>query len=141
DVGRCINPLIVHGQTHGAITQGIGQAMWERCYIEPDSGQPLIGSFMDYGMPRAGVLPAFKTEVAGVVSPSNPPGTKAGGQGGRPAAPAVIVSAIVDALRDYGVHNIKMPATPYSIWKTIQDAKKSMSASMPAKTVAKSGRT
>jgi len=141
DVGRCINPLIVHGQTHGAIAQGIGQAMWERCYIEPDSGQPLIGSFMDYGMPRADVLPAFKTEIAEVLSPTNPLGIKAGGEGGTTAAPAVIVSAIVDALRDFGVHNITMPATPYSIWKTIQDAKKSMSASMPAKTGAKPGRT
>jgi aerobic carbon-monoxide dehydrogenase large subunit len=124
DVGRCINPLIVHGQTHGAIAQGIGQAMWERCYIEPDSGQPLIGSFMDYGMPRADTLPPFKTEIAEVLSPTNPLGIKAGGEGGTTAAPAVIVSAIVDALRDYGVRDIKMPATPYSIWKTIQDAKR-----------------
>jgi aerobic carbon-monoxide dehydrogenase large subunit len=123
DVGRCINPLIVHGQTHGAIAQGIGQAMWERCYIEPDSGQPLIGSFMDYGMPRADTLPPFKTEIAEVLSPTNPLGIKAGGEGGTTAAPAVIVSAIVDALRDYGVRDIKMPATPYNIWKTIQDAK------------------
>jgi aerobic carbon-monoxide dehydrogenase large subunit len=123
DVGRCINPLIVHGQTHGAIAQGIGQAMWERCYIEPDSGQPLIGSFMDYGMPRADALPSFRTEIAEVLSPTNPLGIKAGGEGGTTAAPAVIVSAIVDALRDYGVRDIKMPATPYSIWKTIQDAK------------------
>jgi carbon-monoxide dehydrogenase large subunit len=122
DVGRCINPLIVHGQTHGAIAQGIGQAMWERCHIEPDSGQPLIGSFMDYGMPRADVLPPFKTEIAEVLSPTNPLGIKAGGEGGTTAAPAVIVSAIVDALRDYGVRDIKMPATPYNIWKTIQDA-------------------
>jgi carbon-monoxide dehydrogenase large subunit len=111
--------------------------MWERCYVEPDSGQPLIGSFMDYGMPRADVLPAFKTEIAQVLSPTNPLGIKAGGEGGTTAAPAVIVSAIVDALRDFGVHNIKMPATPYSIWKTIQEAK----ANMPAKTSTKSGRT
>jgi aerobic carbon-monoxide dehydrogenase large subunit len=123
DVGRCINPLIVRGQTHGAIAQGIGQAMWERCYIEPDSGQPLIGSFMDYGMPRADTLPPFKTEIAEILSPTNPLGIKAGGEGGTTAAPAVIVSAIVDALRDYGVRDIKMPATPYNIWKTIQDAK------------------
>ena len=60
DVGRCINPLIVDGQTHGAIAQGVGQAMWERCYVEPDSGQPLVGSLMDYGMPRADTLPAFR---------------------------------------------------------------------------------
>ena len=103
DVGRCINPLIVHGQTHGAIVQGIGQAMWEQCYIEPDSGQPLIGSLMDYGLPRADALPSFRTEIAEVLSPTNPLGIKAGGEGGTTAAPATIISAIVDALRDCGV--------------------------------------
>ena len=123
DVGRCINPLIVHGQTHGGIVQGIGQAMTEQCYVEPDSGQPLIGSLMDYGLPRADTVPPFKTEIAEVLSPTNPLGIKAGGEGGTTGAPAVIVSAIVDALRDYGVRDIKMPATPYNIWKTIQDAK------------------
>jgi carbon-monoxide dehydrogenase large subunit len=123
DVGRCINPLIVHGQTHGAIAQGIGQAMWEQCYVEPDSGQPLVGSLMDYGMPRADTVPAFKTEIAEVLSPTNPLGIKAGGEGGTTAAPAVVVGAIVDALRDYGVRDIKMPATPYNVWKAIQNAK------------------
>ena len=123
DVGRCINPLIVHGQTHGAIAQGVGQALWERCYVEPDSGQPLIGSLMDYGMPRADTLPAFRTEIAEVLSPTNPLGIKAGGEGGTTAAPAVVISAIVDALRDYGVRHVDMPATPYNVWKTIQDAK------------------
>jgi aerobic carbon-monoxide dehydrogenase large subunit len=123
DVGRCINPLIVHGQTHGAIVQGIGQALWEQCYVEPDSGQPLIGSLMDYGLPRADAVPPFTTEIAEVLSPTNPLGIKAGGEGGTTAAPAVIVSAIVDALRDYGVRDIKMPATPYKIWQTIQEAK------------------
>ena len=117
DVGRCINPLIVHGQTHGGIAQGVGQAMWEQCYIEPDSGQPLIGSLMDYGMPRADTMPSFKTEIAEVLSPTNPLGIKAGGEGGTTGAPAVVVSAIVDALRDYGVRDITMPATPYNIWR------------------------
>ena len=78
---------------------------------------------MDYGLPRADALPAFRTEIAQVLSPTNPLGIKAGGEGGTTAAPAVIVSAIVDALAPYGVTNIKMPATPYNIWKTIQDAK------------------
>ncbi len=123
DVGRCINPLIVHGQTHGAIAQGIGQAMGEQCYVEPDSGQPLVGSLMDYAVPRADTLPSFRTEIAEVLSPTNPLGIKAGGEGGTTAAPAAIVGAIVDALRDYGVRDIKMPATPYNIWRTIQDAK------------------
>ena len=123
DVGRCINPLIVDGQTHGAITQGIGQALWERIVVDPDSGQPFTGSFMDYGMPRAHLLPSYATEIVEVLSPTNPLGIKAGGEGGTTAAPAVIVSAIVDALKPYGVLNIDMPATPYRIWQTIQDAK------------------
>jgi carbon-monoxide dehydrogenase large subunit len=123
DVGRCINPLIVDGQTHGAIAQGIGQAMWEQCCIDPGSGQPLVGSLMDYGIPRADTLPAFKTEIAEVLSPTNPLGIKAGGEGGTTAAPAVVISAIVDALRDYEVQAIKMPATPYNVWRAIQDSK------------------
>jgi len=123
DVGRCINPLIVDGQTHGAIVQGVGQAMWEHVHFDPASGQPLSGSLMDYGMPRADLLPSFTTHIAEVLSPTNPLGIKAGGEGGTTAAPAVIVSAIVDALRDFGVRDIKMPATPYRIWKLIRDGK------------------
>jgi carbon-monoxide dehydrogenase large subunit len=124
DVGRCINPLIVHGQTHGAITQGVGQALSEVCYLEADSGQPLIGSLMDYGLPRADTVPPFNIEIAEVLSPTNPLGIKAGGEGGTTAAPAAVISAIVDALRDYRVGDIKMPATPYSVWRAIQDAER-----------------
>ncbi len=123
DVGRCINPLIVHGQTHGGIAQGVGQAMWEQCYVEPSSGQPLTGSFMDYGMPRSDKLPSFKAEIVEVLSPTNPLGIKAGGEGGTTPALAVIVSGIVDALRDCGITDVTMPATPYTIWQAIQDAK------------------
>jgi carbon-monoxide dehydrogenase large subunit len=123
DVGRCINPLIVHGQTHGAIAQGVGQAMSEQVYLDPDSGQPLTGSLMDYAMPRADTLPAFAVEIAEVLSPTNPLGIKAGGEGGTTAAPAVVVSAILDALRPLGVREIAMPATPYAIWSAIQKAK------------------
>ncbi len=123
DVGRCINPLIVHGQTHGGIAQGVGQAMWEQCYTEPSSGQPLCGSFMDYGMPRSDKLPSFKAEIVEVHSPTNPLGIKAGGEGGTTPALAVIVSAIVDALAEYGVRDITMPATPFAVWQAIQDAK------------------
>jgi carbon-monoxide dehydrogenase large subunit len=123
DVGRCINPLIVHGQTHGAIAQGVGQAMSEQIYLDPDSGQPLTGSLMDYAMPRADTLPAFAVKIAEVLSPTNPLGIKAGGEGGTTAAPAVVVSAILDALRPLRVREIKMPATPYAIWSAIQKAK------------------
>jgi carbon-monoxide dehydrogenase large subunit len=125
DVGRCINPLIVHGQTHGAIAQGVGQAMSEQIYLDPDSGQPLTGSLMDYAMPRADTLPAFAVEIAEVLSPTNPLGIKAGGEGGTTAAPAVVVSGILDALRPLGVREIAMPATPYAIWSAIQKAKQS----------------
>jgi carbon-monoxide dehydrogenase large subunit len=123
DVGRCINPLIVHGQTHGAIAQGVGQAMSEQIYLDPDSGQPLTGSLMDYAMPRADTLPAFAVEIAEVLSPTNPLGIKAGGEGGTTAAPAVVISGILDALRPLGVREIAMPATPYAIWSAIQKAK------------------
>jgi carbon-monoxide dehydrogenase large subunit len=123
DVGRCINPLIVHGQTHGAIAQGVGQAMWEQMFLDPESGQPLTGSLMDYGMPHADTLPPFRTEIAEVLSPTNPLGIKAGGEGGTTAAPAVIVSAITDALRGLGVRDIAMPATPFNVWAAIRAAK------------------
>ncbi|HXW49200.1 MAG TPA: xanthine dehydrogenase family protein molybdopterin-binding subunit, partial [Xanthobacteraceae bacterium] len=127
DVGRCINPLIVHGQTHGAIAQGVGQAMSEQIYLDPDSGQPLTGSLMDYAMPRADTLPRFDVEIAEVLSPTNPLGIKAGGEGGTTAAPAAVVSGILDALREVGVRDIPMPATPYAIWSVIQKTRKSTS--------------
>ena len=122
DVGRAINPLIVHGQTHGAIVQGLGQAMVEACVLDPENGQTLTGSLMDYGMLRAGDLPAFKVELNEVPSPTNPLGIKAGGEGGTTSAPAVFISAVVDALKAYGITDIKMPATPFAIWQAIQDA-------------------
>lgn len=121
DVGRCINPLIVDGQTHGAIAQGVGQAIGELCHLDAE-GQPLAGSLLDYGIPRAHNLPPFTTEIMEVLSPTNPLGIKAGGEGGTTAAPAAVISAIVDALRDYGVTDIKMPATPYAIWQAMRDA-------------------
>jgi carbon-monoxide dehydrogenase large subunit len=123
DVGRCINPLIVHGQAHGAIAQGVGQAMSEQVYLDPDSGQPLTGSLMDYAMPRSHTLPSFDTKIAEVLSPTNPLGIKAGGEGGTTAAPAAVTSAILDALHDTGVREVPMPATPYAIWSAIQNAK------------------
>jgi carbon-monoxide dehydrogenase large subunit len=132
DVGRCINPLIVHGQTHGAIAQGVGQAMWEQVYLDPDSGQPLTGSFMDYGMPRADLLPSFRTEIAEVLSPTNPLGIKAGGEGGTTAAPAVMVSAILDALGELGIRDVAMPVTPYKVWQAIQEAR-TRAGSAPAR--------
>jgi aerobic carbon-monoxide dehydrogenase large subunit len=124
DVGRCINPLIVHGQTHGGIAQGVGQALWEGCVIDPATGQPLSGSFMDYGMPHSDTLPSFATEIVEVLSPTNPFGIKAGGEGGTTPAPAVIMSAVEDALAEYGPVEISMPATPLKIWTAIRTAVK-----------------
>ncbi|NIW24553.1 MAG: molybdopterin-dependent oxidoreductase, partial [Gammaproteobacteria bacterium] len=122
DVGRVINPLIVDGQTHGSIATGVGQALWEQCFIDPDSGQPLSGSFMDYGIPHADELPSFVTAFNEVPSPTNPLGVKSGGEGPTTAALAVVINAIVDALRDLGIEDIPMPATPFQVWQAIRDA-------------------
>jgi carbon-monoxide dehydrogenase large subunit len=129
DVGRCINPMIVHGQTHGGIAQGVGQALWEHCYLDTGSGQPLCGSLMDYGLPRSDMLPSFKTEIVEVLSPTNPLGIKAGGEGGTTPAPAAVICSIVNALSDFHIRDIQMPATPFRIWQAIQGAKAEASPS------------
>ena len=123
DVGRAINPLIVDGQTHGGIVQGVGQAMWEHCVNDPVSQQPLAGSFMDYALPRADRFPFFDTALNEVPSPTNPLGVKAGGEGGTTPALAVIVNAILDALRPLGVAELTMPATPFRVWRAIRAAR------------------
>ncbi|OSQ35231.1 carbon monoxide dehydrogenase [Thalassospira mesophila] len=122
DVGRCINPLIVHGQTHGGIAQGVGQAMWELCAIEPETGQPLAGSLMDYGMPRSDNMPFFNCEIAEVISPTNPLGIKAGGEGGTTPALVTVTNAVIDAVKDFGVTNLAMPLTPFTVWKAIHQS-------------------
>ncbi len=104
------------------VAQGVGQALWEACVLDTTSGQPLAGSFMDYGMPRADNLPPFDVEIMEVLSPTNPLGIKAGGEGGTTAAPAVIVSAIVDALRPFGVRTLPMPVTPEMVWRAMRRA-------------------
>jgi carbon-monoxide dehydrogenase large subunit len=129
DVGRCINPLIVHGQTHGGIAQGVGQALWEQCVSDPDTGQPLCGSFMDYCLPRAATLPPLKSEIVEVLSPTNPFGIKAAGEGGTTPALAVVVSAVLDALKEYGVRDIAMPVTSEKIWQAIRDAERTRTSS------------
>ena len=123
DVGRCINPMIVHGQTHGGIAQGVGQALWEACVIDPETGQPLAAAFTEYGMPRFDNMPSFLCEIAEVLSPTNPLGVKAGGEGGTTPAPAVMISALEDALLEYGPPDVAMPFTPLKIWSEIQKGK------------------
>jgi aerobic carbon-monoxide dehydrogenase large subunit len=130
DVGRAVNPLIVHGQTHGAIVQGVGQALLEACVFD-ETGQPLAGSFMDYAMPRADFVPAFQTQISEVPSPTNRLGIRAGGEGGTTPALAVVINAIVDALAEYGVRHIEMPATPERVWRAIRDGATAGSASLP----------
>ncbi len=124
DVGRAVNPLILHGQAHGGIAQGVGQALCEQCHYDSAGGQLLSGSFMDYAMPRADTLPSFATEIGETPSPLNPLGIRSGGEGGTTPALAVVVNAIVDALSELGVNHIEMPATPERVWRAIQDARK-----------------
>ncbi len=123
DVGRAVNPLILHGQTHGGIVQGVGQALWEHSYYDPDSGQLLAGSMMDYAMPRAPNLPSFTTDLSETLAPGNPLGVRGGGEGGTTPALAVVVNAVVDALSDYGVTHIEMPVTVEKVWRAIRDGK------------------
>jgi carbon-monoxide dehydrogenase large subunit len=117
DVGRAVNPRILHGQTHGAIAQGIGQALNEGCVYDRNSAQLLSGSFMDYAIPRARGLPSFATEISEVPSTNNPLGVRAGGEGGTTPALAAVVNAIVDALKDFGVKHMEMPVTPERVWR------------------------
>jgi carbon-monoxide dehydrogenase large subunit len=123
DVGRAINPLILHGQTHGGIVQGVGQALWEHSHYDAESGQLLAGSMMDYAMPRAHMLPSFDTELSETLAPGNPLGVRGGGEGGTTPALGVVVNAVVDALSDYGVTHIEMPVTAEKVWRAIRDAK------------------
>jgi aerobic carbon-monoxide dehydrogenase large subunit len=120
DVGRAVNPMIIHGQTHGGIAQGMGQALMEHCVVDPDSGQPLAGSFMDYAMPRAGDLPFFATDLSEVPSTTHPLGFRGGGEGGITPALGVITNAVVDALAEFGVTHIEMPATPEKVWRAMR---------------------
>ena len=123
DVGRAINPLIIHGQVHGGIAQGAGQALMEHVHYDPESGQLLTGSFMDYSMPRASDLPSYLTELSEIPSSSHPLGIRPAGEGGTVPALAVIINAIVDALAEFGVRHVEMPATPERVWQAIQEAR------------------
>ncbi len=119
DVGRAVNPMIIDGQTHGGIVQGVGQALQEQCFYDAKTGQLLTGSFMDYAMPRADAFPFFDTSISEVPTLSHPLGIRPAGEGGTTPALAVVVNAIVDALRDFGVCHVEMPATPERIWRAI----------------------
>ncbi|WP_296654892.1 xanthine dehydrogenase family protein molybdopterin-binding subunit [Paraburkholderia sp.] len=123
DFGNVINPMIVEGQVHGGIGQGIGQALLERCVYDAESGQLLSGSYMDYAMPRASDLPSFTVETAkGTPCTHNPLGVKGCGEAGAIGSPPAVINAILDALAPLGVKDLQMPASPHRVWSAIQAA-------------------
>ncbi len=122
DFGTLINPMLTVGQVQGGVAQGIGQAMLEHTVYDPDSGQMLSGSFMDYALPRAEDLPDIDITLAGVATNANPLGVKGSGQAGAMASPQAIIAAVLDALAPLGVTHIDMPATPERIWRAIRSA-------------------
>jgi carbon-monoxide dehydrogenase large subunit len=123
DVGKAINPLLLHGQTHGGIAMGVGQALLEHAYYDRASGQMLAGSLMDYALPRADDLPSFATAISEVPATSHPLGIRPGGEGGTTPALAAVINAICDALAEFGVTHVEMPATPERVWRAIREAR------------------
>jgi carbon-monoxide dehydrogenase large subunit len=119
DFGKIINPMIVEGQVHGGLTQGIGQALTEGCRYD-DNGQLLTGSFMDYQMPRASDVPSYQVDTRETPCSHNPLGVKGCGEAGAIGAPAALINAITDAL---GVKDIPMPATPQTVWNALKNKK------------------
>jgi aerobic carbon-monoxide dehydrogenase large subunit len=124
DVGRPINPMLVDGQMHGGIAQGIGQALSEGVATDRGNGQVVNASFMDYGLPRADNVPRFDVELALDPTAGNPLGIKGGGEGGITPAPAAVINALVDALKEFGIDHVDMPATPVRIWTAIANARR-----------------
>ncbi|MBX9701934.1 MAG: xanthine dehydrogenase family protein molybdopterin-binding subunit [Acetobacteraceae bacterium] len=122
DVGTVINPLTLKGQIHGGVAQGVGQILMERVVHDPDSGQLLTASFMDYAMPRAEDLCAMKIVSNPVPTPGNPLGAKGAGEAGCVGALPAVMNAIMDALKPLGVRELDMPATPDRVWQAIRDA-------------------
>jgi carbon-monoxide dehydrogenase large subunit len=122
DVGNKINPLIVDGQLHGGIAQGVGQALWERA-VYADDGQLLSGSMLDYALPKASRLPSFELDETVTPSPVNPIGVKGVGEAGAIASTAAVANAVNDALAPLGIRHLDMPFTPPTVWRAIQGAK------------------
>jgi carbon-monoxide dehydrogenase large subunit len=116
DFGRALNPLLLAGQVHGGVTQGIGQALFEHTVYD-SAGQLLSGSFMDYCLPRADDLPAFDFQRRETPSPHNPLGIKGCGEAGATGSPPAVINAVVDAFAPFGLRHIDMPATPETLWK------------------------
>jgi aerobic carbon-monoxide dehydrogenase large subunit len=123
DVGTVVNPLGLKGQIHGGVAQGLGQALMEQVVYDPESGQNLTGSFMDYAMPRADVMPYMEIHSNPVPTKRNPLGAKGAGEAGTVGALPAIVNAVIDALSPLGVKSLDMPATPARVWQAIRDAR------------------
>jgi carbon-monoxide dehydrogenase large subunit len=123
DYGTVINPMVVTGQVHGAITQGIGQALMERAAYDPSTGQLLSGSFMDYMVPRADEVPSYDVTLNGIPCATNPLGVKGSGEAGAIAGFPAVANAVIDALAPYGVKQLEGPASPENVWRAIQGAK------------------
>jgi carbon-monoxide dehydrogenase large subunit len=128
DFGRILNPMIVEGQVHGGLAQGIGQALLEACIYDKETGQLLTGSYNDYTMPRAGDLPYFKLSTNVTPCTHNPLGVKGCGEAGAIGAPAAITNALVDALKPLGIRHLDMPATPERLWRLIQQHRSPLAA-------------
>ena len=122
DFGTIVNPMIVEGQVHGGVAQGLGQALLERCVYDPDSGQLLTGSMMDYALPRARDLPSFNVGTKVTPCTHNPLGAKGCGEAGAIGAPAAMMNAVLDALSAVGVTHLDMPASPDRVWNAIREA-------------------
>jgi len=121
DFGRVVNPLLLSGQIHGGIVQGAGQAFIENTVYDADSGQLLTGTFMDYGMPRASDFPNFDTHYNEILCTTNPLGVKGAGEAGTIGATPAVTSAVVDALREFGITHLDMPASPERVWRAINE--------------------
>jgi carbon-monoxide dehydrogenase large subunit len=123
DFGRIINPMIVEGQVHGGLTQGIGQALYEQCVYDPESGQLLTGSLLDYCLPRADQLPNFEVSTNVTLCKHNTLGVKGCGEAGAIGATPAVINAVVNALEDFNIDDIPIPATPERVWQAIQSAR------------------
>jgi aerobic carbon-monoxide dehydrogenase large subunit len=128
DFGRILNPMIVEGQVHGGLAQGIGQALLEGCVYDKETGQLLTGSYNDYTMPRADDLPSFTLSTNVTLCTHNPLGVKGCGEAGAIGAPAAITNALVDALKPLGIRHLDMPATPERLWRLIQEHRSPLAA-------------
>ncbi|HEU4641569.1 MAG TPA: molybdopterin cofactor-binding domain-containing protein [Gemmatimonadaceae bacterium] len=122
DVGNVINPMIVEGQLHGGVAQGTAQALWEGAVYD-ESGQLLTGSLMDYGVPKADMLPSYETDRTVTPSPVNPLGIKGAGEAGTIASTPAVANAVIDALAPFGITHIDIPLTPARVWQAVRDAK------------------